>query len=68
MTITLSLDWFTASLRDNPWPTIVMVFVLGVVLPAVWSTRRHAQALAVLRTILDTAAELVLALRAARPR
>ena len=68
MTITLSLDWFTASLRDNPWPTIVMVLVLGVVLPAVWSTRRHTQALAVLRTILDVAAGLVLALRAARPR
>jgi hypothetical protein len=68
MTITFSLDWLTTPLRDNPWPTVVLVLVLGMVLPAVWSTRHHAQAIAVLRTLLDAAATIVLALRGTRPR
>lgn len=66
MTITLPLDPIATFLADHPWAAVALVFLLGVVLPAVWSTRRHAAAMAVLRAILDATASVTAALRGVR--
>ena len=54
MTITVPLDRLADFAAAHPWLTIVLVFLFGVVLPAVWSARRHAAALAVLQVFRDT--------------
>lgn len=58
MTITLPLDPIAAFATEHPWPAVTLVFFLGVVLPAIWSTRswrRHA-AMAVIQIIVDACA------------
>ncbi len=62
----------TAIVAENPWPTVtlvfLLVFVLAVVVPAVWSRRhrRRRAALGVLRTIGDIAVRIATALRGTR--
>lgn len=58
----------TAIVAENPWPTVTLVFVLAVVVPAVWSRRhrRRRAALGVLRTIGDIAVRIATALRGTR--
>lgn len=68
MSITVPLDRVAIFLAQHPWPAIALVFLLGVVLPAVWSTRRHAAAMAVLHVLLDTTANIIAALRTGRRR
>lgn len=65
MTITLSPTPFTTFISEHPWPTVTLAIVLGIVLPAVWSScpERRAAATELIRMILDAAAHIVLALR-----
>jgi hypothetical protein len=58
VTITVPLDHVVSLLVEHPWPAVVFVFLVGVVLPAVWSTRRHRAAMAVLRIVRDIAVAL----------
>ncbi|MBV9013751.1 MAG: hypothetical protein JO272_17225 [Pseudonocardiales bacterium] len=54
MTITLPLDPIAAFATEHLWPIVTLVFLIGVVLPAIWSTRpwrRHA-AMAVMGMLL----------------
>lgn len=56
MTITLPLDQIAAFAIVHPWPTVTLVFLFGVVLPAIWSTRcwRRRAAMVVIRALVDT--------------
>lgn len=56
MTITLPLDPIAAFATEHPWPMVTLMFLIGVVLPAIWSTRpwRRRAAMAVMRMILGT--------------
>lgn len=56
MTITLSLDAIAAFVTEHPWPAVTLVFLLGVILPAIWSTRcwRRRAAMTVIRALADT--------------
>jgi len=53
MTITVPIDGFATFVAEHPGPAVALVFMLGVVLPAVWSPRRHAAAIAVLQMVRD---------------
>ncbi|MBV9011214.1 MAG: hypothetical protein JO272_04055 [Pseudonocardiales bacterium] len=55
MTITLPLDPIAAFATEHPWPIVTLVFLVGVILPAIWSTRpwRRRAAMAVMRMLLD---------------
>ena len=56
MTITLPLDLIAAFVTEQPWPTVALVFLVGVVLPAIWSRRRFRRraAMTVIRALLNT--------------
>jgi uncharacterized membrane protein len=58
MTITLPLDLIAAFATEHPWAAVTLVFFLGVVLPAIWSTRswRRRAAMAVIRILVDACA------------
>jgi hypothetical protein len=51
---TLPVSPIAVLLIEHPWLIVVLIFLLGVVLPAVWSTRRRRRraAMAVIRAIL----------------
>ena len=56
MTITLNLSPIAGFVAANPWPAIGLVFLLGVVLPGVWSRHgwRRRAAMTVIRAIGET--------------
>jgi hypothetical protein len=49
----------------QPWPSVALVFIIGVVLPAIWSKRGHRQraAMAVIRAFLEAATVIADAIR-----
>ena len=63
MTLTLPLAPLTSLLTEHPWSAIVLVFVLSVVLPAVWCPRHREAALTVLTVVLLTVTAIAAALR-----
>ncbi len=70
MTITVDLTPILIFIAQNPWPTAVLVFLLTVAAPAVWSRqrrRRHA-ALRLIRAVGDAASAIAAALRGAPRR
>ncbi|MGH3783571.1 MAG: hypothetical protein ACRDRO_23860 [Pseudonocardiaceae bacterium] len=64
MTITLPIGPIATFVIAHPWPTVVLAFLIGVVLPAIWSTRPHRRraAMAMIRTILETAMAITAAI------
>lgn len=56
MTTTPPLDPIAAFITEHPWPTVALVFLIGVALPAIWSTHcwRRRAAMAVIRALVDT--------------
>jgi hypothetical protein len=54
MTSTLPLDPIAAFATEHFWPIVTLVFLIGVVLPAIWSTRpwRRRAAMAVMQMLL----------------
>jgi hypothetical protein len=61
MTITLSLNPIAAFATEHPWPTVALVFLIGVVFPSIWSTRcwRRRAAIAVIRDTCMAVAAVV---------
>jgi len=60
VTITLPLTPFSILLAEHPWTAVVMVFLFGVVLPAVWVPYCRKAALDVLRIVLDTVVQIAI--------
>ena len=54
-------------ITEHPWPTVALVFLIGVVLPAVWSThpQRRSAAMAVIYAVLNAVTAIAAVLRAA---
>lgn len=65
MTITLPLTPFMTLLIEHPWAAITLVFLLSVVLPAVWIPFCRAAAFNVLRLVLDAVVKIAIAVRGA---
>lgn len=63
MTLNVPVGDIAAYLIEHPWPVAGFVFLLGVVLPAVWWDRRSAAVMAVLRAVLDAATRIAALLR-----
>jgi hypothetical protein len=61
MTITVLLGPIASFATEHPWAAVILVFLIGTVLPAIWSTRRHRRraAMAVIQALLDTCAAVV---------
>lgn len=55
MTITLPLDPIAAFATEHPCATVTLIFLMGIVLPAIWSTHcwRRRAAMAVIRALVD---------------
>jgi hypothetical protein len=70
MTITVPLDPIAAFATEHPWPTVTLVFLIGIVLPAAWSTRRRRRraAMAVIQALVDTCTAVAAAIRGSRRR
>lgn|GEM_PF-3405283 len=63
MSITLPLSPFITVLAEQPWLAVVLVFLVGVVLPAVWVPFCRQAGLEVLKLVLDAAVKMTVALR-----
>ena len=66
MTLTVPLTPCADFLTQHPWPAVVLIFILGVVLPAVWCPRQRDAALTVLTLVLAAAAAIAAAVRGTR--
>lgn len=64
MTIIVPLAPIASFFAEHPWPTVVLLVLVGVVLPGIWSRKsaRRAAAAALTRELLDTAVRIVKAL------
>jgi hypothetical protein len=67
MTVTVPVDHVLVLLAEHPWLAVATVVLFGVVLPAVWSTRRHAAAMAVMRIFVDALIGVAIIVTARRP-
>jgi uncharacterized membrane protein len=54
--------------NENPWSTVALVFLIGLALPAVWSTHsyRRRAAIAVIRTMVNVIVAIAVAIHDSR--